>query len=280
MRLPALWVRLMRFLAMLLIVVAVLLMVNDILRYPLTSDLRYYVWGAEQISRGANPYGPIPGSELKYLYAPWFAVALIPATWLPFPVLAVLWHSILAVCAGFSLWPLFRERKLEGTLAAVLLGTFLFHGVWAGQVQPLMVALLVLALPTRWGPLAIGIATSLKVTPIALCVFYAARGEWRKVGVAVAVAVILWAPALLFDLSQYGIAVMQSHSLLGYSPIAWGIVVLVATVAAWRLAPTRYGWLAAAALWMAVLPRMILYDPGSLAIGALSPETRLPPEAD
>jgi hypothetical protein len=263
----------MRFLAMLFVIVAVLLIVNDIFRYPVTSDLRYYLFGAEQIAHGANPYGPIPGSQLKYLYAPWFAVALIPATWLPFPVVAVIWHSILAVCAGISLWPMLRERTLEGTLAALLLGTFLFHGVWAGQVQPLMVALLVLLLPTRWGPAAIGIVTSLKVTPIVLCVLYAGRGEWRKVGVAVGVAAILWAPALLFDLSQYGIAVMQSHSLLGHSPIAWGLTVLVACAAAWLLAPTRYGWLAAAALWMAALPRMILYDPGGLAVGARAPET-------
>ena len=266
----------MRFLAMLLIVVAVLLVVNDILRYPLTSDLHAFLWGAERISEGQTPYGPIPGTQVKYLYAPWFAVALIPATWLPFGVLAVIWHVILAVCSGLSIWPLLRERRLDATLAAVLLGTFLFHSVWIGHVQPIMVALLVLGTPTRWGPVAIGVAASLKVTPIVLCVLYAGRGEWRKVGVAVTVAGILWAPALLFDLSDYGIAVMQSHSLLGHSPVAWGIVVLVAFVVSWRLAPTRYGWLAAATLWLAVLPRMILYDPSGLAVAAVSPEPNRP----
>jgi Glycosyltransferase family 87 len=263
----------MRFLAMFLVIVAVLLTVNDVIRYPLTSDLRYYLFGAEQIAHGANPYAPIPDSQLKYLYAPWFAVALIPATWLPFPIVALAWHSILAVSAGVSLWPVLRARRLEGTLAALLIGTFLFHGVWAGQIQPLMVALLVLALPTRWGPAAIGIAASLKVTPIVLCVLYAGRGEWGKVAVAATVAAVLWAPALLFDLSQYGIAVMQSHSLLGHSPVAWALVVIVALGMGWRLARTRYGWLAAATLWMAVLPRMILYDPSGLAVGATGPET-------
>ena len=257
----------MRFLAMLLVIVAVLLIVADVLRYPLTSDLHYYLFGADQIANGGNPYGPSPGSQLKYLYAPWFAVALIPATWVPFAVAAVAWHLILAACAGIALRPLLRPRRLEGVLAAALIGTFLFHGVWAGQVQPLMVALLVVALPTRWGPVAIGIATSLKVTPIVLCVTYAARGEWRKVAVAGAVAAILWAPALLFDLSQYGIAVMQSHSLLGYAPVAWAVVVAATLVLAWILGPTRYAWVAAAALWMAVLPRMILYDPSGIAVG-------------
>jgi predicted Co/Zn/Cd cation transporter (cation efflux family) len=69
---------------------------------------------------------------------------------------------------------------------------------------------------------------------------------------------------------------MRSHSLLGHAPIAWAAVVLVAFVAAWRLARTRYAWLASAALWMATLPRMILYDPSGLAIGALAPEPNQP----
>ncbi len=261
-------VSVMRFLAMLLVIVASLLIVNDIVRYPLTSDLHAFLWGAEQMSQGQTPYGPIPGSQLKYLYAPWLGIALIPATWLPSGVFAVIWHTILAICAGVSIWPLLRARRLEATLAAVLLGTFLLHAVWIGHFHPIMVALLVRGVPTRWGPVAIGVAASLKVTPIILCVRYAARREWRSLGVSLAVAAALWAPALLFDLSEYGIAVMQSHSLLGHSIVAWTFVALMAFVAAWRLAPTRYGWLSAAALWLAVLPRMILYDISGLAIAS------------
>jgi hypothetical protein len=262
----------MRFGAMLLVTIAVLLIVHDVLRYPLTSDLRYYLHGAERLANGASPYDPIPDSVHKYLYAPWFAAALIPATWLPFSLVAVVWTAILAVCAAVALWPLLRERRLEATLAAGLIGAFLFHGVWAGQVHPLMVALLVVGIPRRWGPLAVGIAASLKITPIALCVCYAGRGEWRKVAVAVVVAAVLWAPALLFDISNYGIAVMQSHSLLGHAPIAFAVVAALTLAVAWVLAPTKYGWIAAAALWMAVLPRMILYDPSGLAVGVRSPE--------
>jgi hypothetical protein len=261
----------MRFSAMLLVTIAVLLIVNDVLRYPLTSDLRYYLFGAEQIASGQSPYDPIPGSVHKYLYAPWFAVALIPATWVPFEIAAVIWTAILAICAVVALWPLLRSRRLEGLLAAALIGAFMFHGVWAGQVHPLMVALLVVGLPRRWGPAAIGVAASLKITPIALCVCYAGRGEWRKVAVAVAVAAVLWAPALLLGASNYGIGVMQSHSLLGHAPVAFAVVAVLAGVVAWLLAPTRYGWIAAAAFWMAVLPRMILYDPSGLAVGARSP---------
>ena len=259
----------MRFLAMLLVIVAALLIVHDVVRYPLTADLKWYLWAAEQLARGDSPYATLPGTGLNYLYAPWFAAAFIPATWLPAPVLAVLWEGILVACAGICLWPLIRQRRLESSLAAVLIGTFLFHGVWVGQVQPLFVALLVVALPTRWGPSAIGVAASLKIMPIALCVFYAGRGEWRKFFVAVAVAAVLWAPALLFDRSTYVVEVGLTHSLYGHAPIVWGAVAAIGLVLAWRLASTRYGWLAAASFWMALLPIMIIYDPSGLAVGAL-----------
>ncbi len=258
---------LMRFLAMLLVISASLLIVNDILRYPLTSDLHAFLWGAERISAGLSPYDPIPGSNLKFVYGPWLGVVLIPATWIPFPALAVIWHGVLAGCAAISIWPIVRQRSLEASLAALLLGTFLFHAVWAGHFEPILVALLVIGIPTRWGPIAIGVAASLKITPIVLCVVYAGRGEWRKMALSIAVAAILWAPALLFDLRNWGLPVVQSHSLLGHAPIAFAIVAIAVLVAAWWLAPTRYGWLAAAVLWLAVLPRAILYDFGGLAVG-------------
>jgi hypothetical protein len=263
------WVYSMRFLAMLFTVSASLLIIHDILRYPLTSDLHAFLWGAERISAGLSPYDPIPGSNLKFVYGPWLGVILIPATWIPFPALAVIWHSVLAACAAISIWPIVRQRRLEASLAAVLLGTFLFHAVWAGHFEPILVALLVLGIPTRWGPIAIGVAASLKITPIVLCVVYAGRGEWRKMALSIAVAAILWAPALLFDLRNWGLPILQSHSLLGHAPIAFAVVAIGVLVAAWLLAPTRYGWLAAAALWLAVLPRAILYDFGGLAVGAL-----------
>jgi hypothetical protein len=258
----------MRFLAMLGVIVVALLIGADILRYPLTTDLPAFLWGAQRIAEGATPYGPIPGSSHEFVYAPWLAAALIPASWLPLPLVVPVWHGVLAICAALSIWPLIRERRLEASLAAVLLGTFLFHAVWAGHFEPVMVALLVVGIPRRWGPIAVGVAASMKVTPLVLCIRYAGRGEWRKVAIAVGVAAALWAPALLFDLSGWGLPVLKTHSLLGHAPIMWALVALAALAAAWRLAPTRYGWLAAATLWLAVLPRMILYDMSGLAVAA------------
>lgn len=244
-----------------LLVAAVL--VGLVMSYGFSSDTEAFLRGAELVAAGESPYGPAPEWTHRYLYAPWLAWVLIPATWLPVETWTVLWHTALAVALAAALWPLVRQG---GYLVAIMLSAFGFHAVWAGHFEPLMIVMLVYALPTKWGPVAIGVAASLKITPIVLCVRYAGRGEWGKVAVAVLVAGALWAPALLYDLSDWLIPAGSTLSLFGVSPILWGAVAIGAVVAAWRLAPTRYGWLAAAVAWLAVMPRVLLYDVSGLLV--------------
>lgn len=260
--------RVVRLVSALLVAISCLVILGVILTYAHTSDLPAFLLGAQRIANGDSPYAPVPEPLHKFLYAPWFAVALIPATWFPMSIVAVVWHALLAVGTALAVWPLFRSGRLEGVLAGSLIGMFSFHGVWAGHYESLLIALLVWALPTRWGAVAIGIAVSIKVTPIVLCVRYAARREWMSVLVVVGVAAGLWAPALLFDLQGWGVNVGHTLSLLGYSPILWALTAFAGLGAAYVLAPTRYGWLAASVAWLAVLPRMLLYDVSSLAIAA------------
>lgn len=255
----------MRLAAGLLVALAAAITVGVILTYPASSDLPAFLRGAERLAHGESPYGSAAPIH-NYLYAPWLAYLLIPATWVPFELFAPVWHALLAVALGASLLPMLRSRTLEGTLAALLLASFGFHAVWAGHFQPLMICLLVYALPTRWGPAAIGVAASLKITPLILVISYAGRGEWRKVGVALLVAAALWSPALVIGVSGYGIPIGHTISLLGYSPLAWAAVAVVVAVAAWRLAPTRYGSLMAATAWLVLLPRVLLYDVTSLLV--------------
>jgi hypothetical protein len=153
-------------------------------------------------------------------------------------------------------------------LAAVLIGSFGFQAVWAGHFQPLLICLLVYALPTRWGAVAIGVAASLKATPLILAIQYVGRREWCNLAVAVSVAIALWAPALLLGFSFSGNAIGQTLSLLGYSPIAWAVLAGLAAIGAWRLAPTRFGWFGAAIAWIALLPRIQLYDVTGLLVAA------------
>lgn len=252
-----------------LVLLSASILVGVILTYGATSDLAAFLHAAERASHGLTPYGPAPEWTHAYLYAPWLAVLLIPATWVPAAFFEAFWHALLVVALGAALWPLIRIRTLEGTLAATVLGTFGFHAVWIGHFEPLMICGLVYALPTRWGPFAIGVAASLKITPILLAVRYAGRGEWSKVGVSVGVAALLWAPALLFDRDGWGLPIGQTLSMLGYSPVAWAAVAILALFAAWTLARSRYGWLAATALWLAVMPRVLLYDVSALAVGVV-----------
>jgi hypothetical protein len=209
----------------------------------------------------------VPAHLHAYGYAPWFAALLIPATVLPTPLLVASWHAALAMASAAALWPAVRTRTLVGALLAALVAPFLFHAVWIGHYEPLLVALLVWALPTRWGAVAIGIAASIKITPLVLTVRFAGRGEWGKVIVAGALAAALWAPALLmgFDGWRFGIGLTLSP--LGYEPLLWLLLALTAVALAWRLAPSPLGWSAASVAWLAVMPRMLLYDAGALAVG-------------
>jgi len=268
----------MRLGACVLVILAAGVLLGAILSFEATSDLPAFLRGAEEILRGNTPYGPTGSDVHTWLYAPWLAAVFVPFLAVRPELAAALWHLLLALALIACVVPMLRTRSLEGSLGAVLIGVFGFHAVWAGHFEPLMIAVLVHGLPTRWGPVAIGVAASIKITPIVLCLRYAGRGEWKSVAVAVFVAITLWAPALLFDTHGWGLPIGHTLSLLGYTPIAWLAAAVAATVGAWALAPTRYGWLAAAVAWIAVMPRLLPYDVLGLAAGAapISDSQRVP----
>jgi hypothetical protein len=248
---------------------ACIVLVGSIVGYERTSDLGAFLRGASLLTEGRSPYtAPVDGTH-HYLYAPWLAAAFIPATWVPQALFEPLWHAILAAALVWTLTRLTSSR--EGRLAALIIGAFGFHAVWAGHFEPLMVAMLVLTAGTRYGPVAVGVAASIKVTPIVLAVYWAGRGERGKAAMAVAVALLLWAPALLIGIDGYGIPVGYTLSVLGYSGIAWAALACAALIGGYKLAPTRYGWLAASVAWLAVMPRLLPYDVTGLLVAVTRP---------
>jgi hypothetical protein len=164
-------------------------------------DIGAYLGAAHRLREGLPLYVQASDPSDLYLYAPWFAFAWIPMSYLPRLAVEVGWAIVLLGATLVTVWQ-FRRSTAEVCLA-LLLGGLLYRTAGWGNVQPLVVVALVYLLPTRAGPWTIGVAASLKLLPILFLAFFAWKRDWRSVGIGLGVAVLLWAPALLFDLSNY-----------------------------------------------------------------------------
>jgi predicted membrane protein len=229
------------------------------------SDASAYWSAALRLREGAGLYpvlANVDSSEV-YRYAPWFAWLTVPWTYVPQQVAGALWSAVLLAGSSLALVPLVRARAW---LAVAFFGPILVGISAVGNVHPLIIASLVWSLDRRSGPLWIGVAASLKVFPILFAVVYLGRGQWRRAVVAVAVMAALWAPAFLYDVSGYATEAGQAASLISI-PILWAIVVGAAIGMTLRLAPGRFGWLAAATSVVLALPRLFVYDVTYLMAG-------------
>jgi len=229
------------------------------------SDASAY-WNAALRLRDGEPLYPllanVNASEV-YRYAPWFAWATVPITWLPLQVAGALWSVVLLAASAVALVPLVRARAW---LPVALFGPILVGISAVGNVQPLIVAALVWGAERRSGPLWIGVVASLKIFPILFVAVYLGRREWPRAALAVAIAAVLWAPALLYDLRGYATDAGQAASLFAV-PVLWAIVVGAGVVLTLRLARGRFGWLAAATTVVVSLPRLFVYDVTYLMMG-------------
>jgi hypothetical protein len=232
------------------------------------SDMDAYWNAAMRLREGTPLYaqGQPTDSDL-YRYAPWFAYAWIPLTFLPKGTVLVGWMTLCLGAAVASLAPLLW-RGPAGWATVALLLPFQLEGAAYGNVQPLLVLALVWGVSRRSGPIWVALAASLKVTPLLLAVVYAGRGEWRRAGVAVLLTVILVGPMLLFDLSGYSTEIGGGQmSLLTVSPVLWAVVVAASVAATWAFSRTGYAWPAGAVALILALPRFLLYEISFLIVG-------------
>lgn len=232
------------------------------------SDMDAYWEAAERLRSGEELYRPgIETDSDLYRYAPWFAVAWIPLTYLPKDAVLLAWMAVCVAAAVASVAPLAREG-LAGWAALVFILPFQLEGAAFGNVQPLLVLMLMWGAPRRSGPLWIALGASLKGAPLVLAAVYAGQGEWRRVALTVGLTALLVAPMLLFDLSAYSTEVGSGQlSPMQWSPVAWGLAALAAIGVTYRLARTRYAWLAASVATMLALPRFLLYQISFVVIG-------------
>lgn len=143
-------------------------------------DSRTY-WDA---ARAADPYANARVGELgAYLYSPAFLQALRPAVLLPWPVFLYLWAAATIIVT----WALLAGRGLPRRWL-VLLGVLAVLDVWAGNINVFIAGAVVLGL--RW-PVAWSFLALTKVSPALGVVWFAARGEWRNLGIAVGATLLI-----------------------------------------------------------------------------------------
>ena len=229
-------------------------------------------WRAALRLRAGEPLyvavDPAADEMLAYRYAPWLAWLWVPLTMLPKTAVLVGWSAVLVAAGAAAVVPLLRRRTVAALCLAALLAGLLVRTASTGNVHALMIAALVWGAPRRSGPLWIGIAASLKLVPILYVLRYVGRGEWRSAFVAVALAALLLAPALLYDLGGFPADAGESLSLLSMAGVVpWVLLAAACAAAAIGLARRRYAWAAASAALLAAIPRLALYDLTSLLVG-------------
>jgi hypothetical protein len=258
--------RLARTVALAVIIgIGVFNLVQAVTHWTLSDAAAYWNAGL-RLREGAELYpllSNVDASEV-YRYAPWLAWLAVPFTYLPEQVAGTVWSALLLAASGFALVPLARARAW----VAVAFFAPILVGISAvGNIHPLVIAPLVWTVERRSGPLWVGAAASLKIFPILFALVYLGRREWVRAAVAIGVTALLWAPALLYDLSGYATEPGLAASLISI-PILWAVVVGAAIGATLRLAPSRFGWLAAAVSVVVALPRLFVYDVTYLMVGA------------
>ena len=244
---------------------------------PLAVDVTAYWNAAERLRAGETLYaaGAANASEL-YRYAPWFAFAWIPLTYLPFEAVASAWVGLMVAAALISTIPLLRLGP-TGWAAFAFFMPLQLQGAVFGNVQPLLVLMLMWGVGRRSGPIWIAVGASLKAVPLALALVYAGRGEWRRAAIAAGLTAVLVLPMLFFDLSGYSTDPGPNQdSLAGVSLFLFVPIAVASLVVTYRLAVTRFGWAAGAFAMIASLPRLLSYEASFMLVG-LANGRRTPP---
>jgi glycosyl transferase family 87 len=139
--------------------------------YPWNERI-FDLWAYWSTNNGFDYGDARPGVSGAYIYSPAFAHLIGPLVALPFPAFAAVWTAVLVAVLGWlSGWRAF----FLGVLAPVTMS------IAIGQVDLLFAAVIVLGFryPAVW---LLPIIT--KVTPGVGLVWFAARREWRNLGIA------------------------------------------------------------------------------------------------
>jgi hypothetical protein len=264
-----------RLIAIAAAVLGVIVLIGAALSSNVQPDADAYWHAALRLRDGGALYGGPLGDETEiYRYAPWFAFAWVPLTYLGQGGAYLAWRTILVAATVVAIWPLLRRPSAASVTLAVLVGGLLISNLPAGNVTPLIVGALVVGVRSRAGPLLLGLAASLKLFPLVLVAGYLAERRWMSAVIATLVTAALWLTLLFFDLPLYlrmgqPTFYVGGISLFAVSPILWLPVALATAVVVVGLAVrgSRWTWLAAGAAIPLAVPRVWLPDAAYVLIG-------------
>lgn len=239
-------------------------------------DVHAYYDAAARLNAGEPLYAQTVSTNESafYRYPPLLAIAFRPLALLPFPVAAAIWEAI--VVASLVGLVLLIRPGLRGWSLVGMLALPIAWSVVIGQAQVPVTFLMAIGSP--W---ALALATHLKILPALAAIWWIGRRDWNALArfaagsAGLAIVQLVLEPAgtfafpSVFNLGTVG--EVRNWSPYAISPVLWAALLVLGTVAAWRLAPTRWGWAAAVALSVLATPRLILYQLMTLLAGLRAP---------
>lgn len=233
----------------------------------LLTDGDAYWNAAVRIREGLPLYPALANPDLPntYRYAPWLAWLWVPLTYLPHMLVQPAWHFFLYICVALAMLPAIRRGEW---LLAAFCGPMLVWSAQGGNIHAAMIAMLVYAVGTRWGPVAIGVAASLKVFPIFFAAVYLVRRQWTRALVSVGVGLLLWAPALWYGLDHYPTALGSPGNLGSLHPVVWLLGLAAVLTYLWR----QRSWRSGSILVVFSTFRFLAYDFAYLLVGDEKPK--------
>lgn len=250
---------------------------------PLADVHAYYNAGA-RLNAGQPLYvNPVSTDEAAfYRYPPLLAIAFRPLALLPFETAAAIWEVLLLSLFALTIVRLGVAKRSTW----LVLGMLAVPTAWSlaiGQAQVAVTFLMALGAP--W---ALALATNLKVLPALAAMWWVGRRDMRSLGRFAAWMAGLGLLQLVLEpngtltfptfigLDQVG--EVNNVSLYAFAPALWAAAIVVGTVVAWKLAPTRWGWPAAVALSVMATPRLLVYQLSTLVAALREPQVAHEPD--
>jgi hypothetical protein len=174
-----------------------------------------------------------------------------------------LWGAIVVASFLATLWILGLRRRTTW-IAVGLLGIPIGWSLAIAQAHVLVTLLL-----TIGTPFGIAFAANIKLFPVLAGIWFVGRRDWRRAGALagwiaalVAFQLVLEPQATIDYVRSLGlgwVGEIRNISPYAISPILWLVLLAAGTLLALRLAPTRFGWVAAVTLSTLAPPRLLSY---------------------